>query len=360
MLLNLPMRRIALLLIGMTVACGSSGPSDPTVGPTRSYRMGFSSFPPRPDQALAVQSIELWSTRADAAILHEAMPWTRLLAGADPDALAQELHGSLVAYYRGKGHLVVFTLDPTDGLSRGDEAPELRDAGRSITESAVQQLYRRWGRAVLSVLKPDYLGLAAETNLIRFMAPRPVYDALVRMTNDLAAELAPIRGSTSVFVSVQVETAWGKLATSGGYQGVTVDLADFPFMNSLGLSSYPYFGWPDPNDVPLDYFSRLPAGRALPVLFVEGGWTSAGVGTVTATPETQARWIRRFGAILDSAKAVAAVQLAFTDIDVASFGLPPGSIVPLFAHLGMVDINLSPKPALAVWDSLFALRRPQP
>ena len=74
-----------------------------------------------------------------------------------------------------------------------------------------------------------------------------------------------------------------------------MDLADFPFMNSLGLSSYPYFGWPDPNDVPLDYFSRLPAGRPLPVLFVEGGWTSAGVGTVTATPETQARWIRRFG-----------------------------------------------------------------
>ena len=36
-----------------------------------------------------------------------------------------------------------------------------------------------------------------------------------------------------------------------------------------------------------------------------------------------------------------------------------GLMVAGFASLGLVDVNLSPKPALAPWDSLFALpRRP--
>jgi hypothetical protein len=63
--------------------------------------------------------------------------------------------------------------------------------------------------------------------------------------------------------------------------------------------------------------------------------------------------------MLDSAKARAVFQLTFTDLDIPSLNLPPESILPLFASLGMVDTNLRPKPALAVWDSLFGVRRSQ-
>jgi hypothetical protein len=88
---------------------------------------------------------------------------------------------------------------------------------------------------------------------------------------------------------------------------------------------------------------------------VEGGWTSASVATVRSSPETQARYLRRQERMLDSAHAVAALALFFTDIDVASFpSLPAGSTVPLFAHLGLVDTALRPKPALATYDSIRA------
>ena len=60
--------------------------------------------------------------------------------------------------------------------------------------------------------------------------------------------------------------------------------------------------------------------------------------------------------MLDSARAGAVFQLTFTDLDIEALNLPPGSILPLFASLGLVDTELRPKPALAVWDSLFALR----
>jgi hypothetical protein len=61
--------------------------------------------------------------------------------------------------------------------------------------------------------------------------------------------------------------------------------------------------------------------------------------------------------MLDSAKASAVFQLTFTDLDIPSLNLPQGSILPLFATLGMVDKDLRPKAALAIWDSLFAIRR---
>jgi hypothetical protein len=48
-------------------------------------------------------------------------------------------------------------------------------------------------------------------------------------------------------------------------------------------------------------------------------------------------------------------QLTFTDLDLASFPpQPPGSILPLFAALGVVTADLAPRPALAVYDSAFA------
>jgi len=41
----------------------------------------------------------------------------------------------------------------------------------------------------------------------------------------------------------------------------------------------------------------------------------------------------------------------------AAYGFPPGVLTP-FSHLGLVDVNLAPKAALAQWDVTFArLRR---
>ncbi len=42
-------------------------------------------------------------------------------------------------------------------------------------------------------------------------------------------------------------------------------------------------------------------------------------------------------------------------LDLSAIPLPPGSILPLFAHLGLVDSALGPKPALAIWDSVLAV-----
>lgn len=221
----------------------------------------------------------------------------------------------------------------------------------------MQAVYREYVLAVDSILRPDYFGLAMETNLVRVAAPASVYASVRAMTSSAAAALAQHDSDAQTFISVQVETAWGRLPPIGEYVGVAQDRADFPFIDALGLSSYPFLGgFTEPEQVPLDYYARLAsdAGPALPMLVVEGGWSSASVQGVTSSPERQARWIRRQMALADRASLVAVTQITFTDLDLSAWPLPPESILPPFAHLGLVDASFQPKPALAEWERAFA------
>jgi hypothetical protein len=345
-----------------TIACGAlafacGGATQPAPVP-RTFRMGFSAIPPKSDQTVLLQSLNLWtSSHADAAIMHVSVPYLALLNGI---AAPQEVRGNelgLANFYRGKGLRLVITVDVTDGLDRAREDPVLDSLGRSITDSMIQRIYVDYVLALDSILHPDFLGLAAETNLIRFAAPDSVYQAVVAMTNAAAARLHLLARTPPLYVSIQVETAWGRLQ-GGGYAGIAQDLADFPFLDALGLSSYPYLGgFADPYSLPLDYYARLHQESGHPVLVVEGGWSSIGLGAFNSSPAEQARYLDAQARLLDSARAVALFQLTFADLDLSAVTLPPGSILPLFAHLGVVDSALGVKPALAAWDRELARPR---
>jgi len=355
-----PWGHVSALLLTGSLACGGGKGGPPP--PSRTYRMGFSSLPPKPDQAAAVAAIQMWSARADAAIYHFEVPYKALLSGMSATAQITAEHLGLAQYYRSRGLAIWVTFDCTNGLDRSAESAELTDLGRSITEPAIQALYSEYVKTFVELVQPDSVGLAAETNLIRLAAPPAVYSALVAMTNATAAELQGSHPTMPLYVTVQVDTAWGGLTGTGIYAGVEQDFVDFAFLDQLGLSSYPYLaGYQSPADLPLDYYERLRSGRSVPVFVAEGGWTSASFASpaVSSTPALQAEYLARQDQLLERAGGVALFQLTFTDLDLASYPpQPPTSILPLFASNGLVDPELAPKPALAAWDRLFArLRR---
>jgi hypothetical protein len=338
----------------------NNGPTGPGLTP-RSYLMGFSGIAPRPDISLTIQTIDLWATRADAALILSEPPWVSLLAGAAPDSLVRADQLGLANYYRSKGLRIIASVDPTNGLNRASDSQALVDAGRSLTEPAIQQLYRRYVTALDTIVHPEYLSVVSETNLIRAIAPPSLYDALVAVGNGAAADVRAVDPTVKIFGTVQVEVAWGKLVPGAAFVGVDQDRVDFPFLQVLGLSSYPYLGgFTDPDSIPNDYYSALTAlitgNDPLPEMVIEGGWPSDSAG-VAGTPEKQDRYIVRHQAILDRAQAIGWFQITFTDLDVANFPVPPGTSLGPFAHLGLVDKDLAPKPALAVWDAAF--RRPR-
>jgi hypothetical protein len=348
------MRGLALLLLlCAALASGCDGPEHShTSGAPRTYRMGFSAIPPTNDFATTLRALELWTKRADGAILHVSPPWEGLLAGIPADSLVRGNELGLANYYRAKGLEIVVVIDLTDGLNRAQEAPALLAHGRSLTEPAVQQMVRSYAAAMDTLIHPARMAFAAETNLIRVAAPPAVYAAVVQTANDAAGDVRTLDPAVREGVSIQVEVAWGRPGT-GPYVGIAQDLADFPFAQDIGLSSYPYLaGFADPEDVPDDYYRTVADEVARPVLMVEGGWASD--SRLDSSPAEQARWIAREAALLDRAHAVGWYQLTFTDLALSAFPQPEGSVLPYFSTLGLVDTTLAPKPALAEWDEVFA------
>ncbi len=340
----------------LSLANGSLPPAPPPQDPsaTRTWAMGFGYLPPRPTVEDVLKGINIWSQRSEYAVIHEELPWKDLLGGMSAEAILDRDKVKLVEYMRGKGLKLFFMADLNDGLSRGEEAPQLRMLKRSITEPAVQKAYRSYVLAVEKKLKPEIIGLMPETNLVRATAPPALYAAAVHAANDVAADLKAAGSKATLMTSVQVDTAWGKLATNNPYVGIEKDFADFPFTQMLGFSTYPYFAYGKPEDMPDNYFIRLLNGREMPVMIVEGGWTSASVGILRSSPEQQARYFTRMAALADGVKARGWVQLLFADLDISSFPKPLPPILPLFTSIGLVDANFKPKPALQVWDQLHA------
>jgi hypothetical protein len=356
-----PFSLLFLLLVLLSCSGGEGpAPTNPDSGPTRTWEMGFYFTPPRIEPDDVIRTIDLFSERAELAMLHEQLPWAALMNNPDlpaEDILSQPDNNKvgLVNYLRSKGLKIFFMADLTYGLDRSSEPPELLALGRHITEAEVRERYIDYVLAVARELQPDYLGLTAETNLVRQAAGSDVYNAMVQATNDAADALIAENVSAPLLISVQAETAWGILGdgATGVYQGINRDLEDFPFAQMIGLSTYPYFAFTEPEDIPDNYYSRILAGSGLPAMITEGGWVSTSVATIVSTPETQARYLQRQAELLDSINARAVIQTLFADIDIDSLTPPLPDILPLFINIGLMDEDYTAKPALQVWDSLF-------
>ncbi len=349
---------VALALGLASAGCGGGATTAPR--PARTYLMGFSGVAPRADLALTLRTIELWSRRADAALILHEPPWGELLRGVPPDSIVRRDDLPLAAYYRARGHRLFVSIDPTDGLDRASESDSLVAYGRSLTEPAVRHLYADYCVATDTLLRPDWLGLASETNLVRAAAPAAVYQATAQAAGEAAAAVLASDPGARLFATVQVEVAWGRLPPGGAWAGIAQDRADFPFAAGLGLSSYPYFAWSDPDSLPADYYARLTADAPLPVFVIEGGWSSQSFAGVTSSPDRQARYIRRHATLLDAARALAWFQITFTDLDLSAFPPALADALRPFAYNGLVTAALAAKPALAEWDAVHGRPRVAP
>jgi hypothetical protein len=341
------------ILLFLFIACDKED-AKPT---TRTYRMGFQNSAPHLTFEEAILSLNIWTQRADAAIITADVPWDSLFDGKTSEDVVLENYKGLVDFYRSKNLKLWVYIEPANGLDRAAEAPSLVKKDRSMTEIEIQEMYKRFAFVMDSMLMPEHMGLALETNLIRALAPEPIYLAIKNAANDAATEIRAYDSDVKLSVSVQVDWAWGRLTDPAlPYQGITQDFTDFPFIEELGLSSYPYFGFDDPHDIPVDYYSKLVEGKGMPVFVSEGGWSSETVTSFTGTLQKQRDYFARQRDLLDHAKAIGLFQLTFTDADVSSF--PPGTPenLGLFSHIGLVDINLEAKPALEEWDEIFKLR----
>jgi hypothetical protein len=351
---NTKILTLFLALIGLTLACKKHNTTNPAV---RTYRMGFATSAPQPNINEIIKSLDSWTTHADAAIISTEVPWDSLLNGEDPINYVTQNYTALVNIYRSANLKLWVYIDPENGLARQKDSDPLIAAGKSIAQPNIQQIYERFVVVMDSVLHPDHLGLALETNLIRLAAPDSIYQGVKQAANAAAARVRAVDTKTPLSVSVQAEVAWGRIgatSASSTYLGVATDYTDFPFIQELGISSYPYLTYTNPTDIPLNYYAQLTTGHNTPVFVSEGGWTSMNLPAqnVQSSPAQQQAYIRRQAQLLTRANAIGIFQLTFTDLSLGAWPATDSAELIPFAFLGLVDSNFIPKPALTTWDSL--------
>ncbi len=352
------MNKFYLLGIATVITAMISCDDGPEVKTTRTYRMGFQNSAPRPDFTITIQALQVWTTRADAAIITTEVPWDSIYAGKSIPAFVINNYLGLVNFYRSKNFKLWVYIDPQNGLNRTINSNALVARNKSIADTDVQKLYRRFAVVMDSILRPEHLGLALETNLIRLVSSSAIYNGVKKAANDAVADVRTIDKLVKLSISIQADVAWGNPKVASTYLGIGQDYIDFPFIDELGISSYPYFSVDNPDDLPIDYYSRLVEGKSLPVFVSEGGWTTQNIvipnqPTIKGSNEVQQKYIARQSQLLDKVNATALFQLTFTDIDLSSY---PPSVDPninFFVYLGMVDVNLQGKPAWETWGGIF-------
>lgn len=342
---------VTLLMVILIVGCKPKPKDD--LKNERTYRMGFqNSAPNYHDINKVLQTLNMWTSKADAAIISMEVPWDSLYNGVTPQQYVTRNCTELVKYYRGKNLKLWVYIDPCNGLDRSKDATSLAAMGKSIAQAEPQQRFRRFCFVMDSMLQPEHMGVALETNLIRGLSPDSIYQGMKAAVNGAAADIAAYDTKTKLSVSVQVDYAWGWGGT-GVYQGVEKDFTDFPFVQELGLSSYPYFVYDKAQDIPFDYYSRIISGHLLPVFVSEGGWSSQTIGTRTQTSQKQADYITKHLELLDNVKAIGVFQLLYCDINLSA--LPPGfpANIDQFIYIGLTDTSLNAKPGLAIWEAAY-------
>lgn len=291
---------------------------------------------------------------SDITIIQQPVPWQELLNGASLDSLVQDRAG-VAAFLRAKGLGIVWLVDPLDGLDRRKEDPGLVEAGRSIMEPEIRAMHDEWVLRTVEAVQPEWMGLASEVNTLAALGDPDLYAAIRDMINDLAPQVRAAGPGTQVFVSFQADQANGVLGEPVIDHFALID--DFD-IDALGLSSYPVFVFDTPADVPADYFQVFDDATDLPLIMVEGGWSSAVTSATNGTPQEQVDFFTRYEALLDGVDARLWVMLTFTDIDIPALGLDPDRAASLsnFAHMGIMDVELGRKPAYAEWARIY--RRP--
>ncbi len=303
-----------------------------------------------------LQGLNLMRGRAEFVVMQEHLAWGELLAGVAPATLVERDLAPLADYIRGLGLEVVMLLELTDGMSRGQEPAALAATGRSLTEPSVQQAYAAFAVAVCQRIRPASLGLATETNAVRLLAAPALYQAVVQAAGAAAAAVRAADSARELMISAQVEVAWGLMPGQAAFQGITRDLADFAFAQLIGLSSYPFYGHAVPEDIPLDYYSRLLSGNARPAMVVEGGWPSIGRAGLVTSAAMQRRYLERQALLLDNISARGVAQLLLADLDLTNSTPEVAAAMALFASMGVLDSTFRQKPAAAAWDLQFSRR----
>ena len=258
-----------------------------------------------------------------------------------------EVAGALVTLFRARGLKVFLQFAPvTLGMLRPPEGvvPSFWDPAT-------------WTRYLIDVarlasLKPDYLNLCTEVDLVFQLSPAEAV-AYATLYKDAYALVKQISPGTEVGVSYHMDFFFG--LSEVWIPGVLGPYDYAAFTTYPGwLVHYGFAG--RVADIPASYYDRVRIiFPTVPVIFSEVGWPSAGPGT----PIEQAEFIGSLPRLMKGVRPTMVTWVMNRDTDrfqadqltdderaiFAFLGIDPAALFQQFNSMGLVDLDGRLKPA---------------
>jgi hypothetical protein len=340
----------------LIAACGGDGKGDPqTVGPPRSFMMGFSTLPRELNADSYADAFKLASSNGEMVLIQRTPPWKDFLPGADVSEDTAKTTASEKQAIA-DGHLrLFFAIDPTDGSTGRDRLAGLPSAlsGRNFSDPDVRAAFVSYARYVALNYKPAYLALGVEINLY-YDKNKDAMDDFKSLYAEAYDAVKKISPDTQVTVTFQYEDLQGVLPTEDQH------FADWPLLRSfapkldvMAISTYPSFAYASAAAIPANYYSQLRAFTDRPIVIAQMGYSSAAAGGAqgmnSGTEQDQDAFLKR--ALVDAQEMKMPFVIWFAGWDPTYANNTPFGI---FQHIGLLRADKTSKPA---WNTWFAAAR---
>jgi len=241
------------------------------------------------------------------------------------------------------------------GFGFGDQAPadltsESEPTNNTWTNSETRAAFCQMAATWASEHHPKLLFLGNEID--GYYRDRPAdwsnWVSELAACRDAVHAVSPM---TMVFTTFQLELVKGQAARTGitrpaDWQPV-IDVADA--VDAIAFTTYPFFEYESPADMPDTYYSEIADHTTKPILFTEIGWTASPAAPYTGSETDQVDLIERLFALTAGLDVRYAAYLAKNDFPTSIIG--PSNA---FFEIGLRDPSGVPRPADAAWQAAVA------
>jgi hypothetical protein len=320
-----------------------------------------------------VKRITAANSTLAAIHLDNGIPWREMLDGAAlPQSIRSDWDSRVAAIP--KGRPVYVGLAPLD-TDRKSLAPALEEKGRiamppelshaALDDATVITAYMRYVRLAVETFHPAFLNIGIEAGEImsRDMARWPRFVKLYSAVYDSIKKIHPK-------IAIGISFGLGELRKPDEAQAAKQILEKCDY---VGLSFYPYASGFDEKFGAPAYGGKTPWKEPLtwirnytdkPIAICETGYSTQDIAIpqyglkLQGNPDAQKEYVRELFQTAQNDHYLFVVWFLAVDYDKMYAKMPAGSEpMLLWKNIGMIDGNLKPKPAWALWQENVRKRR---
>lgn len=217
------------------------------------------------------------------------------------------------------------------------------------TNVETQQKFVAMVTAYAREYRPPFLFLGNEVNMYASDMSPEEWQAWVQVYRQSYEAIKQVSPSTIVFTTFQYERLKG-LGKKNGWTGepqwqLIEDIARYS--DALGFTTYPFFEYDMPGDIPDDYYKEIDDHRQPHwpgrVIFTEVGWKAEPYGPYAGSPQDQADFVSRFADLTSNMLKYYSAWLFLND---------PPQTPPAFTGMGLRAVDGTSRPAETTWQNL--------